>query len=256
MEDVPVLKSARDLVDRWEELVEREPGMYMFRGHGKADWHLVPSVGRMYEQVKDSYEGWSVVEAQLVSDFRKYSRQFVGQEPRGWIEWLVMVQHHGLPTRLLDWTTNPLKGLFFAVDDPKHWEEDGRLWAFDSRGYWDVGPEKEVGSGFAGWVEAVRDEHTSSVEAFYPDHVDARVIAQESCFTKFPFPKEFVAIPPLETLVPYGLKKGQLHEFRVPRGAKVGIRRELGQLGVCFRTLFPDLDGLATSLRRDHDLLW
>jgi len=112
--------------------------------------------------------------------------------PKYKIEWLVLAQHHGLPTRFLDWTTNPLKGLFFAVENPNV-KNNGVVWAFEPTGYYDDLSK----------IYKIKQGAIDFLASYYPDHLDARLIAQESCFTYFPFPTKTVPISPMEKIDPY-----------------------------------------------------
>src|SRR5690606_37159928 len=105
--------SVVDILARLKEL----DSFQMFRGQARADWSLVPAIGRMHN-VAAEYGGWHVLEQLFIERFQKYSRPFMTKEPDNKLEWLVVAQHYGLPTRLLDWTTNPLKALFFTVENP------------------------------------------------------------------------------------------------------------------------------------------
>jgi FRG domain len=98
----------------------------MFRGQPK-NWPLIPTIARLHKYV-GGFDNWQVFHDHVLERFRRYGRPHLNQPPRTEIEWLVHAQHHGLPTRLLDWTTNPLKALFFGVDDPYHDRYDGVFW--------------------------------------------------------------------------------------------------------------------------------
>ena len=253
MEETAVINSVTDLLEQVKRL-DLQADSFMFRGHSQWSWSLVPAIGRMYSSLID-YQDWNLFETELIGEFRQYSRPFLTAEPRSWVEWLVVAQHHGLPTRLLDWTTNPIKALFFAVDDPRH-QSDGALWAFEPGLSFRGSPSSTVAvpSGDMGWIESA--ESVEQLESFFPDHLNPRVIAQESCFTLFPFPKTATPIPPLEERERRADEISQLFKFRVPGNAKPLISRELRQLGITYRTLFPDLEGLATSIRREYNLSW
>ena len=85
-------------------------GGWIFRGHADRRWELKPGFGRL-----DSYSPER--ERLSLLAFKQQAALFVdGRDLKDW-EWLVLAQHHGLPTRLLDWTSNPLVACFFAVRD-------------------------------------------------------------------------------------------------------------------------------------------
>jgi hypothetical protein len=92
--------------------------------------------------------------------------------------------------------------------------------------------------------------------AYLPDHINERVIAQESCFTFFPFPTEKEPIPEIGAPGTYQKHIKRLIKYRIPRNKKESIRLELKKLGITHLSVFPGLDGLATRIRREFNLDW
>lgn len=76
-----------------------------FRGSTNKDYDLVPSLGRLPYKLKN--------ETALINAFKQNAVPFVDQRPQSHWEWLFLARHHGVPTRLLDWTESPLIGLYF-----------------------------------------------------------------------------------------------------------------------------------------------
>ncbi len=96
-------------------------GKNLFRGQLDSNWPLLPSIARYAKLVPTNYwEFHSVrnLEGSLIELFEKFAIPYKDYRSVPYFEKLVDAQHYGLPTRLLDWTTNPLKALFFAVEDP------------------------------------------------------------------------------------------------------------------------------------------
>jgi hypothetical protein len=216
----------------------------MYRGQGDATWHLLPSIGRMFRYLKD-YDGWDILEEDLIERFKRYSLPYLESKPGNQFDWLIMAQHYGLPTRLLDWTTNPLKGLFFAVENPSR-RVDGALWALEPDGWYHDLTK----------IDKIKGGRLDFLAAYFPAHLDIRIIAQESCFTFFPFPDSKTRVPPLERVGYYKKDVVRLVKFLIPKDAKKACRAELQKLGITHRSLFPDLEGLAKSIRREFDLPW
>ncbi|MFT4253824.1 MAG: FRG domain-containing protein [Caulobacter sp.] len=80
-----------------------------FRGQAKAEWKLEPSLTRA---------GGLDAELSLIKRFKQNALANMINRPIDEWDWLFVMQHHGLPTRLLDWTEGPLVALYFALNDP------------------------------------------------------------------------------------------------------------------------------------------
>jgi len=95
-----------------------------FRGSTNRRYSLVPSLGRRPFALEH--------ETALINAFKQNAIQFVEERPQSEWEWLFIARHHGVPTRLLDWTESPLIGLYFAVNGidtvTRNDSRDGALW--------------------------------------------------------------------------------------------------------------------------------
>jgi hypothetical protein len=104
----------------WQEALGRHRSYYAFRGMQDAGYDLRTSLARL----GGAYER---LETHLLRNFRKYAE---GEEVAGdsiW-NWLAVAQHHGLPTRLLDWTYSPYVALHFVTHDTRTFGCDGVIW--------------------------------------------------------------------------------------------------------------------------------
>lgn len=177
-----------------------------------------------------------------------------------------MARHHGLPTRLLDWTANALFALYFAcnADRKKDQKKAGRVWVMRRRR---AGKDQDLD---AFKLARCKDEKklfnhldtnggktcdpSDAIRIVYPFYNSPRLLAQDGAFTmhsnpwrsiesyKDPFKRENLDI---ETL----------HFWNVPAEKKLNILKELSSLGITQRSLFPDLDGVARSLW-ETEVLW
>ena len=216
-------------------LLEKSTDGQMFRGQTR-DWPLLPRIGR-YPEIVKGYDDWRGFHDHIIYRFLRLGHPYLaGLRTEGTDAW-VLGQHHGLPTRLLDTTTNPLKALFFAVNDPADDASDGMLWIFS----------------YTGWREVLVEEHRSfwdkELVPFLPAQLNPRLMAQEGSFISYPLPKNRKPLTPREGL---DQEDVSLSKLIVPASAKSILRRELSVLGVQFRLLFPDLDGVARSIRLDE----
>ncbi|MFC1481185.1 FRG domain-containing protein [Candidatus Neomarinimicrobiota bacterium] len=229
------------------DLLSKLDGRYnpvLYRGIDDSTIPLIPGIGRMHDKL-DYYEDWYGVENDLTETFEKYALPYLKSKPENKYEWLVLAQHHGVPTRLLDWTTNPLKALYYAVENPKS-KTDGVVWEYEPASWWDD-------------LEGI-DSHMSKYDvpivSCHPAHLNERIIAQESCFTYFAFPKSKEPIPPLDDMKHYKKEIRSLVKYVIPSVEKHECRIKLEKLGITHRSLFPDLDGVGISIRRELSLEW
>jgi hypothetical protein len=134
-----------------------------------------------------------------------------------------LAQHHGLATRMLDWTRNPLVAAFFAV-----WEEGGT----DAALYGYMCSDMHCGD-YAG--DPFEPPEEENVYAWRPDAISARISRQQGVFT--------VHEPPTTPLS--RLADDKLMCVRIDKGYRAKLREELAYYGITRASLFPDLDGLA-----------
>jgi FRG domain len=121
-----VIRSVTDLL----EIIERDaPGDWLFRGHSSWRWPLEASVYRLRKDTKLSPQQMIAFERKLLGEFKRRARMFLPNPPTSDWEWMILAQHFGLATRLLDWTENPLVALYFAVRE-NNGDDDGMLYAY------------------------------------------------------------------------------------------------------------------------------
>lgn len=91
--------------------------LFWFRGHGDKKWKLVPHLMRPGKKLDH--------EIPLMKTFQQNALTFLPNKPEHEWEWMFLMQHYGIPTRLLDWTESPLVALYFVVSNAERWDEDG-----------------------------------------------------------------------------------------------------------------------------------
>jgi hypothetical protein len=151
------------------------------------------------------------------------------------LDLLVLAQHYGLETRLLDWTTNPLAALWFACADRK--PGDVFVYALEADDHLDPDPYDS---------DPLKLLHT---KVFQPRFNNPRIIAQQGWFTLHRFSAKDRMFVPLESSA---AMKDSLTEFRIPENSRLEILQSLDRHGVSARTLFPDLSGLCQYLNWRH----
>lgn len=229
----------------------RDAGVY--RGSFDADARLLTSLDRLGGKPHAKAD----LETHILRNFIRYSRPHLGREPADDWEQLFSAQHHGAPTRLLDWTYSPLVAAFFATR-PAVRECDRAIWRLDwqavhrkfglpplSLMVGDLGEIFEKGAHFTPWELFEEADSRTFAALVEPPSIDSRVVTQAAVFTLCsdktrPF-DEFLDRHGLEdTLTRYVIRAKDVER----------IRDQLDLVGHDERRLFPDLDGVAAALRR------
>lgn len=237
-------------LDSYNAFLHRYRSSYVYRGMEDADDTLHTTLNRL---------GESHLEKHLLRNFIKYGQS---ESDFGSIwNWMALAQHHGLPTRFLDWTYSPLVALHFATANFMNYEKDGIIYALnyvDAKIY--LPPElasiiEEEGSHIftaemldravnnLPQLEALQKEPFALF--FEPPSINPRIVNQYAIFSMMSDPS---------VVVSDWLPGRQVRAFRIiiPSKLKWEIRDKLDQSNINERVLFPGLDGLARWLKRHY----
>lgn len=207
----------------FHECIERYDQKFtVFRGVSNAAYDLIPKIGRTDTKFKGKPHR---SERAMLEQFQDWAVPYLSFTPRNDWEWIGLMQHHGAPTRLLDWSRNPLVAAYFAVD--KETTNDSAVYAWRSK-------DRPVNIKTDGNPFSV-----SEVRKFIPAHVSDRIIAQAGLFTVHPSPFTPMVSDTLDKIV-------IMSDFRK------AMKDTLFKYGVHRAALFPGLDGLAEHLTWLH----
>lgn len=225
----------------------------LFRGHRSQDWSLMPGLGR---RSPEDYKKQQV-EKLLYYDFLSYAGPNLEGKESTW-NVLFAMQHHGLPTRILDWTETFSIALYFAINDFLHLKDlpkdvpdyDPAIWILDpfklnnhSMGEACIlNPETDIEHEYQGYFIDENHKLYADVIAISPIKYNPRILAQRGSFTLHRSIDK-----PLEELRPSCVKKFVLPKECIPDAIDF-----LELAGVHEYMLFPDLDGLARHLTHLH----
>jgi FRG domain len=236
--------------DSWHEGLARHRSDFVFRGEASTGASLATSLQRLGGDFAE-------VERHLLRNFRKYAERDSVPRDDVW-HWLAVAKHHGLSTRLLDWTYSPYVALHFATALPANFGEDGLIWMVDfvktNRLLPDVVRRALEHEGMNATSADLLAEVAPTLAAFdrlgedfvvffEPPALDERIVNQYALFSLMPSPRARMD----EWL---GRHPGLARQIVLPAELKWEVRDKLDQANITERVLFPGLDGLATWLKR------
>ena len=201
---------------------------WIFHGLADSQWSLVPAAAIERTGRKNGQE----FESKMLAEFKRRAARSIEWEPQNDFEWLALGQHHGLPTRLLDWSFNPYVALYFVVF--KHPERDGRFIALRAPTKINHHTIQNI-SPF---------DYESDLGKYVGRTVTKRIAAQEACFTVHKYVDR--ALKP--RYLSEARKQWEINEFFLPRNVKQTLRYFLFRMGIHQESLFPDEDGLSGHL--------
>jgi hypothetical protein len=232
----------------------RDSGVY--RGDGNASWPLLTSLDKLGGTHPPHSK--ADLEEHILRNFIRYSRPYLTQPPDNEWEVLVAAQHHGLPTRLLDWTYSPLVAAHFATlhceraSDRVVWRLDWQsvhrcfglpelaLLIQDLEGI--LGGDRPLTPWALFCAKADAKPFACMLE---PPSLNQRIVAQSATFTLCSDKRQSFE----RFLEQHGLGSA-LTKFIIPAGETARFRDQLDLVDVDERRLFPDLDGVAAEMRR------
>jgi hypothetical protein len=227
------IKTFREFIEITDDF-DFEGDLVIFRGQ-KLKGNLLPSIARI-----DPKNNTADIEKAVIEQLRLMGPTFLTGHDGNMLELLVLAQHYGLKTRLLDWTSNPLVALWFAcLQSSSDDLEDAFVYAFIADNFQNTN------------VYIQNPFEASKTRAFQPKLNNTRIIAQHGWFTLHSFSNKTKAFVPLERNVE---TKEYITEIRIDGLSRMAILNSLEKHGINRKTLYPDLEGLCKYLNWKFDL--
>jgi hypothetical protein len=237
----------------WDPVLGRFRSSCAFRGLSDVEYRLESTLIRLGGD-------YARLERHLLRNFRKYAYR-TGIDAGSIWHWLTVAQHHGLPTRLLDWTHSPLCAMHFATANIDKFDVDGAIWAVDyvavHRRLPAVLKDQLAAEGANVFTTEMISEALSSLEELStaapdplvlfvePPSMDDRIVNQFALFSMM----TDAAARLDDWLANY---PECWRQIIIPAHLKWEIRDKLDQANITERVFFPGLDGLSRWLKRHY----
>lgn len=235
----------------WQDDIKRYRANFIYRGVGDRSFELLPKLNRVCAHNLE-------LEDSLLRNFKKYAYADIVEYQSFW-QILTLAQHHGLPTRLLDWSYSPLVAAHFATEEVENYDKDGLIWCIDYeaiiqqlpkelKGYLDRLHSKlfsldmleKIAHNFDD-LKKYSDE--PFVFFFEPSSIHNRIINQYALFSVM----NDTSTPLNEILERY---KEYSCKIIIPKEIKLEIRDKLDYINISERMIYPGLDGICKWITR------
>ena len=239
--------------DSWNDDLRRFRLRTALRGLSDSSYRLESTLMRTGGAFAD-------LERHMLRNFKKYAYRDVVERDSLW-HWMCVAQHHGLPTRLLDWTYSPFVAMHFATADLDKFDRDGAIWSVNYVKTHELLPKRlrdwvdreganvltvELLSDVADSLPELNELASEHVLIFFePPSVDDRIVNQFAFFSVMSNPR--MALDSWLHCHP-----GLARKIIIPAALKWEVRDKLDQANVNERVLFPGLDGLSRWLKRHY----
>jgi hypothetical protein len=248
-------------IERWSGFVEQTEALegWAFRGHVAPEWQLVPSLTRRLQQYAPDPRLWPLREARAMRVFRRKAHVYLRDRTAldDDLRCLALMQHHGAPTRLLDFTKSPFVAAFFALESAT---ADVAVYALNTPDLWHRAPDFDPGLNRA----TIDPRVAGNFDQYFagntlpllwygePSEMDSRLVAQSGLFVV-----PGVIDQPLDAILDhYGGSQDLLTRFVLPLSMRTEAMHALYRMNVTYATLFADLDGLARSVSYELEAIW
>jgi len=240
----------------YKRFVDNLSENWVYRGQANADWALENAIERT-----DFIKLYKGVEVDFLAEFQRGARNYLNRDetPEHLIEWLALMQHHGAPTRLLDFTKSPFIAAYFAFEHCS--QESGNrvaIWAMNIKCLKQAAIER---------LQEIFSTELKSSGNLINESLFEKIFYQNSCSLIFPVEpfrmnrryslQQSIFVSTGNSYEPFmkqlaflkdAIKKAVL-KIEIPVALQKEVLRDLQRMNLHRASLFPDLDGYAASLR-------
>ncbi|MYN26480.1 FRG domain-containing protein [Duganella sp. CY42W] len=248
-------------VNSWNEFMTLSAQLdgWAFRGQQDHRWPLLTSLSRYLNAHLPDRGTWRQREERAIRIFRRKAHNFL-DKPEALLNdlrCLALMQHHGAPTRLLDFTKSPFVAAFFALEQSSR---DAAVYALDTPRLWSATPigqpdmtrdhiDPRTPGNFAGLF---LPNTNNVVWVGEPTDMDRRLVAQSGTLVV----PGMLDKPLDEILQHYDESRSSLKKIVLPHAMRAESMKALYRMNITNATLFPDLDGLARSIGMELEMVW
>lgn len=248
-------------VTSWNEFMELSTKLdgWAFRGQQDANWPLLTSLSRYLNAYIPDRSSWRLREERAIRIFRRKAHNYL-DDPSvldNELRCLALMQHHGAPTRLLDFTKSPFVAVFFALE---HATSDAAVYALNTPRLWIAAPHRHpamdrdhIDPRVPGNFTRLFQPNTNAIIwTGEPTEMDRRLVAQSGTLVV----PGMLDKPLDEILLDYGDSATLLKKIVLPQAMRDEAMKALYRMNITNATLFPDLDGLARSIGMELEMVW
>lgn len=242
------ISSLDDLLTITREVTNEYGSRIWYRGQADCRWDLLPSIQRLDLYKKETF---------ITNDFYIKVRQVIQNAPakENYAAWMSLMQHYGLPTRLLDWTMSPLIAAFFAVEKyAEHKNVDACIWVLfprklnNSEGFGNYVLPSDAYSVQEMLVRAFKEK--ADIDKKFEDKIlaccsivnDLRMYSQQATFTVHNSERRLAKI----------CKSDMLFKLIIPNEKREYFLESLGYFGITEGFIYPDMEHIAKDIKRSY----
>jgi hypothetical protein len=248
-------------VQSWNEFMALSTQLdgWAFRGQQDARWPLLTSLSRYLNAYIPDRSSWRLREERAIRIFRRKAHNYLSDPSvlDNELRCLALMQHHGAPTRLLDFTKSPFVAVFFALE---HATCDAAVYALNTPRLWVAAPQRHPAMDRdhidprvpGNFTRLFQPNSNAIIWTGEPTEMDRRLVAQSGT----------LVVPGMldktldEILRDYGDSGALLKKIVLPQAMRDEAMKALYRMNITNATLFPDLDGLARSIGMELEMEW